>query len=88
MRFYKKLLEKNRRFKDKCKFQNKVKEVVKSSRKICRLPFVGCYFEKQSTQHAFIQFLENRSHLAGPLGLEIGYWPDQTDQNLGIGQTK
>ena len=46
---------------------------------------MDCYFEKQSIQHAFIQF---GSYLAGPLGLEIRYWPDQTDQNMGIGQTK
>ena len=43
---------------------------------------MGCYFEKQSIQHAFIQF---GSYLAGPLGLEIRYWPDQ---NMGIGQTE
>ena len=46
---------------------------------------MGCYFEKQSIQHAFIQF---GSYLAGPLGLEIRYWPDRTDQNMGIGQTE
>ena len=46
---------------------------------------MGCYFEKQSIQHTFIQF---GSYLAGPLGLEIGYWPDRTDRNLGIGQTE
>ena len=46
---------------------------------------MGCYFEKQSIQHAFIQF---GSYLAGPLGLEIRYWPDQTDRNMGIGQTE
>ena len=41
-----------------------------------------CYFEKQSIQHAFIQF---GSYLTGPLGLEIRYWPDR---NMSIGQTK
>ena len=46
---------------------------------------MGCYFEKQSIQHAFIQF---GSYLAGPLGLEIRYWPDRTDQNMGICQTE
>ena len=46
---------------------------------------MGCYFEKQSIQHAFIQF---GSYLAGPLGLEIRYWPDRTDRNMGIGQTE
>ena len=46
---------------------------------------MGCYFEKQSIQHAFIQF---GSCLAGPLCLEIRYWPDRTDRNMGIGQTK
>ena len=46
---------------------------------------MGCYFEKQSIQHAFIQF---GSYLAGPLDLEIRYWPDQTDRNMVIGQTK
>ena len=44
---------------------------------------MGCYFEKQSIQQAFIQF---GSYLAGPLGLEIRYWLDRTDQNMGIGQ--
>ena len=76
---------KNRQFKDKCKFQKKVNEVFLSSRSRCRLPFMGCYFEKQSIQHAFLQF---GSYLAGPLGLEIRYWPDQTDRNMGIGQTE
>ena len=46
---------------------------------------MGCYFEKQSKQHAFIQF---GSYLAEPLGLEIRYWPDRTDRNMGIGQTE
>ena len=46
---------------------------------------MGCYFEKQSIQHAFMQF---GSYLAGPLGLEIRYWPDQTNQNMGIGRTE
>ena len=46
---------------------------------------MGCFFEKQSIQHAFIQF---GSYLAGPLGLEIRYWPDRTDRNMGIGQTE
>ena len=46
---------------------------------------MGCYFEKQSIQHAFIQF---GSYLAGPLGLEIRYWPDRSDRNMGIGQTE
>ena len=57
---------------------------------------MGCYFEKQSIKHAFIQF---GSYLAGPLRLEIwvlarpnrpkyGYWPDRTDRNMGIGQTE
>ena len=46
---------------------------------------MGCYFEKRSIQHAFIQF---GSYLAGPLGLEIRYWPDRKDQNMGIGQTE
>ena len=46
---------------------------------------MGCYFEKQSIQHAFSQF---GSYLAGPLGLEIMYWPDRTDRNIGIGQTE
>ena len=26
--------------------------------------------------------------MAGPLGLEIRYWPDRTDRNMGIGQTE
>ena len=26
--------------------------------------------------------------MAGPLGLELRYWPDQTDRNMGIGQTE
>ena len=39
----------------------------------------------QSIQHAFIQF---GSYLAGPLCLEIRCWPDRTDRNMGIGQTK
>ena len=43
------------------------------------------YFEKQSIQHTFIQF---GFYLAGPLGLEIRYWPDRTDRNMGIGQTE
>ena len=46
---------------------------------------MGCYFEKQSIQHAIIQF---GSYLAGPLGLEIRYWSDRTDRNMGIGQTE
>ena len=46
---------------------------------------MGCYFEKQSKQHAFVQF---GSYLAGPLGLEVRYWPDWTDRNMGIGQTE
>ena len=46
---------------------------------------MGCYFEKQSIQHAFIQF---GSYLAGPLGLEIRYWPERTDRNMSIGQTE
>ena len=46
---------------------------------------MGCYFEKQSIQHAFIQF---GCYLARPLGLEIRYWPDRTDRNMGIGQTE
>ena len=46
---------------------------------------MGCYFEKQSIQHAFIQF---GSYFAGPLGLEIRYWPDRTDRNMGIGQNE
>ena len=70
---------------NKCKFQKKVNEVFLSSRSRCRLPFMGCYFEKQSTHHAFIQF---GFYLAGPLGLETRYLPDQTDQNMGIGQTE
>ena len=46
---------------------------------------MGCYFEKQSIQHAFIQF---GSYLAGSLGLKIRYWPDRTDRNMGLGQTE
>ena len=46
---------------------------------------MSCYFEKQSIQHAFIQF---GSYLAGPLGHEIRFWPDRTDRNMGIGHTK
>ena len=41
--------------------------------------------KKQSIQHAFKQF---GSYLAGHLCLEIRYWPDRTDRNMGIGQTK
>ena len=46
---------------------------------------MGCYFERQSIQHDFILF---DSYLAGPLGLEIRYWPDRTDRNMGIDQTE
>ena len=46
---------------------------------------MSCYFEKQSIQHAFIEF---GSYLAGPLGLEIRYWPDRTYRNMGICQTE
>ena len=38
-----------------------------------------------SKEHAFIQF---GSYLAAPLGLEIRYWSDRTDRNMGIGQTE
>ena len=46
---------------------------------------MGCYFEKQSIHHAFVQF---GSYLAGLLGREIRYWPDRTDQNMGFGRTE
>ena len=45
----------------------------------------AAFLKKQSLQHAFIQF---GSYLAGPLGLEIRYWPERTDRNIGIGQTE
>ena len=46
---------------------------------------MGCYFEKQSIQHAFIQFC---SYSAGSLSLEIRYWPDRTDRNFGLVKTE
>ena len=46
---------------------------------------MGCYFDKQSIQHAFIQ---SGSYLAGPLGPENRFWPGQADRNMGIGQTE
>ena len=60
---------------------------------------MGCCCEKQSTQKTFIQFAENRLLFwldlyalnmgnYGPKRPKCGYWSDQTDRKLGIGQTK
>ena len=65
------------------------------------LAMFGYYFEKQSIQHTCIQFVEDcRALLLGwssstrmwaltrPNRPKCGYWPDQTDQNVGSSQTK
>ena len=55
---------------------------------------MGCDFEKQSIQHAFIQFgsyLTEQTKiwvLARPNRPKFGYWPDRTDRNMGIRQTE